>query len=269
MRGMNPIDVYKLQVEGYNELTAYKDAERELAILTDKIKAGLSKDVAKQRRLQEQLDTSSVKDLVDAGLFQAIVEDVNLDDIEHKNAIARQVDDQVQKAPKWIRTGTNWAFMTQRSPMFKMMMQATQYSDFVARYAMMATLKETYRKEGMSESDAHEKALNIAIDTFINYELPDSKIISYANKMGFVMFTKYFIGIQNAIRNTGKGNPLHMALAILGQSALGIDLEDPTDASIINKNYSGLLHFAPVMDAATELLNPSLAQVAGVSIFGK
>jgi hypothetical protein len=55
------------------------------------------------------------------------------------------------------------------------------------------------------------------------------------------MFMKYFIGIQKAIAHLAKGHPLKFLMLVLGQEAL-VDIPDPTDAHLLNKNYEMMLY---------------------------
>jgi hypothetical protein len=52
------------------------------------------------------------------------------------------------------------------------------------------------------------------------------------------------------------------------QAVMDIDVEDPTDVSLISKNYGNMFHFAPVVDAMIELGKPSLLQVGDEFVWG-
>jgi hypothetical protein len=79
------------------------------------------------------------------------------------------------------------------------------------------------KKKGHSEQ-AIMKTLRNA---FINYNKPNSPLMEWANQVGLVMFTKYYIRIQRFIVSFGKENPFKTILA------LGIDgyLGDPATAN--------------------------------------
>ena len=270
LMGVSPTDMFKLKIEGFERLNEYKQHEFEHLKLLKRKEAGLPINENQIRILQETMNRNPIKPLIDAGMYQAIVEDVEIEEeIRQGNVILTQLEDVMQRAPKWVRTGADWLYMTPRSPIFKVLLKSTQYSDLVARYATYHGLREKYVRQGMSQESADKQALDYSIDAFINYELPDSRLVNYLNKMGLVMFTKYFTRIQNVLKRTIKDNPINVAGLMGMETMLNIDIETPFDASFIEKSYSNMFHWNPVYDAMTELAQPSLIQVGDKYLWGR
>jgi hypothetical protein len=234
--GMNPLDVLRLQIDGVRELKKYNDWNKELIQLEAAKKAGnlQGKNIDRIELLTGYMQDSAVRDLIDAGLFQAIVEDANVEDLKASSRFVRKIDEKLVNAPAFMRTGFNYLYMTERTLPFKVMTTATQYSDFVARYALYNSMKN----KGMKRDVALQKVT----DAFINYGAPDSKLIQYLNDMGLVMFTKYFLRIQRVIRTGIADHPVNFLLALLAQEFILGDTDDITDQSIFTKNYTGIAH---------------------------
>lgn len=231
MLGVNPYETIKLQLQAIDALKQYKANEKELVAMELQESMGKPIDKVRKKRLKFEMETSSIRDMMDAGLFQAIIEDVPVGEIENPNKVARFFDNLSKDWNPYVRTGLSYAFISRDTPVFKAMMLATQYSDFVARYSVYHVLTQKNIAKGMTEVQAKEKALDTAIDAFINYDLPDSKLIQYANDIGLVMFTKYLQRIQRVIRQGVTKHPLSFTMALLGQEAL-MDVSDPTDSSV-------------------------------------
>ena len=261
MMGMYPWDVAKMQWEGAVSLRKFMANAKKLREMELAEKTGKIVDKAEMNALRKEMDGSPIKPLIDKGLFQAITEDIDLDAIDHKSKTARYFDDIVSKTPQWLQTGTSYAFLTQKSPLYKAMMISTQYSDFVARYGVYNMLIDRYKKEGMTIEQAKDKALNRALDAFINYDLPDSKVIRYMNDIGLVMFTKYLVRIQKVVREGIVENPVQFIGAILGQELIA-DIDDPTNHSLLVTNPFSALH-SP-LSTIEEFIKPSGLQAVGL-----
>lgn len=234
--GMNPVDVAKFQLDGVRELREYRNSFKELTKLQIKQRSGLasSADNNRAQLLQTQLDKSPVKDLMDEGLFQSIIEDTNAEDGKAGSVIETKITEYLQDKHKFVKEGFNWTYMSERNPLYKTLLTGTQYSDFVARYS----LYQAYRIKGIPKKTAIERVN----DAFINYGIPDSKLLQYMNDMGFVMFTKYFLRIQRVIKEGVQEKPLNFMLALIGQEYLIGDVEDVMDQSLFDKDWGNVVH---------------------------
>ncbi len=162
-------------------------------------------------RLKDALEHNPVKELIDAGLMPSIVEDVSPDDdmYSYKSRLVHYVDDHSSKLNKHVLGAAKTVYMAKDTQMYKALRHATQLSDFVARYALYA--HKMSRKDNPMSKD---EALQLASDSFVNYDLPSHRKLQYMNDMGFVMFTKYYLRIQKVIAHLYAENP-GRALALL------------------------------------------------------
>lgn len=248
MMGENPVEVTKLTLEGVRELTEYVKGIKQLVDIEAKEAAGIAtkEDLRRKNTIKENLDKSAVKDLVDAGFYTSIVEELETE-VEDKGLIARFLNDKLESTPRIVRDGLNLLYLTENSLPFKLISVATQYSDFSARYAQY----HLSVRRGIDK----DKALKQARDYYVNYHKPNGRFLEWANQMGFVMFTKYFTRIQKAIRDYGTTHPLKALLFITGQYAYIGDVGDITDQSLLVKDLS-ILFYNP-FEAPLNVITPS------------
>ena len=133
-----------------------------------------------------------------------IVEDVDPDTnhYSYKSKLQKKVDEYTSEVPQSVKTVAKWAFVSPDTPLYKLLNNATQFSDFSSKYVMYK-----YYTQKAKEKLSHDDALNIASDNFINYDVPTSRGLQYLNDMGVVMFTKYNIRIQKALFQLLKKRP--------------------------------------------------------------
>ncbi len=256
--GGNLKDVFSMQATGIVELNRYIDNRKLISKLEAKgIAKGLTgKEKEKLARLKSTLTEGSIGDLIDAGLYQAIVEDVGMSDVKSSNRLAKWADAKLDDAGvgSWVKTGVHYAYMSEKTSPFQLMQRATAYSDFVARYAMyhMAVEKtrKRFKKKNGRDMSAEElarakKAIIKEIrNAFINYSKPDSAVLKWFNDMGLVMFTKYALRIQKVWKDGIAKHPLRFMLAAVGQEIAGLNLDDIADKSMLDRGPGGLL-FTP------------------------
>ena len=163
----------------------------------------------KQRRaeLEDSLARNPVKPLIDAGLFQTIVEDVNQvdDPYSYKSKLTEYVESKTQWVPALVKGTAKTVAMSHDTPLYQLLSKGTQFSDFMARYALYQHL--TLRKRNPI---SHDTALLRAQDAFVNYDVPTHKWLQFANDMGILPFTKYYLRIQKVIWQMYKEQPARM-----------------------------------------------------------
>lgn len=144
-------------------------------------------------RLHNSIANNPMSEFIGKGINPGIVEDIdnNQDRYSYQNQLADKFSTQYNKLPTLLRKTAENMLVTPSTPLYQFLHSATQYSDFAAKY----TLYEHLRSKGLDET----KALNVASDNFIDYDVPSSKYLQYANDMGLVMFTKYNLRIQKAL----------------------------------------------------------------------
>ena len=124
--------------------------------------------------------------------------------------------------------------MTHDTKLYQIMSQGTQLSDFVARYTLFQHLQNR-RKNPLSMAEAAVEA----IDSFINYDLPSNRWLQYANDMGIVRFTKYYLRIQSVLMRLYQQNPARaMFLATIENLFDG--MQTVMDSSLWNRIGSPL-----------------------------
>lgn len=155
-------------------------------------------------RVTDSLERNPAKSLMDAGLMPTIVEDLDTsDDIySYKSQLASKIEGVVNMVPEGVRNVGKEIYATKDSWYFQKMNRATQLSDFVARYTLIQHAMNRKRNP-LSEADA----IHYASEAFINYDLPSHRYLNYANSMGLVMFTKYYMRVQRMIMFLMKENP--------------------------------------------------------------
>ena len=106
-----------------------------------------------------------MKPYMDAGMMSTIVEDVAMlqEETGYTNKEQQFIQDIRSKIPKPILTSFDWLFINSNTPLHKLMVDANQFTDFAAKYALAKHLQ----KEGMS----FENALSEAQESFINFDL--------------------------------------------------------------------------------------------------
>ena len=221
-------EVFKLQVASFRNLNRYLEMEKKLEQLRIENKLGAKNDNI-IRRLEKEQKLNPVYDLMEAGMYQAIVEDLGQREFKSSSKLARAIDTKTKNMPTWVKNGVNWLYITEKTGLFQTMTKATQMSDFVAR----ATEYELLQRRGVSKEDAKL----IVLDAFVNYSKPSSSREEYLNNMGLFMFTKYAKRIQRAIRHSGKKKPLNIILSAIGQEYF-FDLDDIYDQSIFTRSYN-------------------------------
>lgn len=258
--GMSPLKVAKLQMEGVRELNDFLSKSKERIRLSSLIEAGKGTEEMKRRvtALANDLETSPAKKLIDEGFYSTIVEDVNIDEFRAQSRIEKAIDDKLEHLPQLVQDGLNLMFITEKTKLYKALNMATQYSDFVARYAHYHLMKS----KGIRE----EVAIKTIRDAYINYNKPNSRMIEYMNQIGLLMFTKYFTRIQKAIKAEFKSNPLRSTLEVLLHANVAGMPDDIMDQSMFVKHYGALLH-SP-FDNMMQFMMPSGAE-ALVAIYKK
>jgi len=216
------------------ELTERDKLQRRLDV-TKHLTPGAKKQIqGRINTLQANLDANPVKELIDEGIFQNIVEDINPD--ENNFGIKKQLEDFVDPIrekyiPNVVTEVFKQAYLTKDTFIYKKLLQATQYSDFVARYTLY---QHNLTKKGMSK----QEALLDIVETFINYDVPTSPELQWLNDMGFLMFTKFLFRIQKVIFKLIKDNPANALALHALQRGFG-EVSDITDSNLVTTSLFG------------------------------
>lgn len=206
---------------------------------TPSIQARVRKLEAEKVTLEDSIERNPVRDLIKSGIYQSIIEDVELvnDQYSYKTKIEEWVSPLTDKVPTSVKKIASYAALTQDTKAYKFLRRSTQLSDFAARYA----LHQTNLENGMSR----EASLNRIEDVFVNYDLPTHKSIQYLNDIGGLFFTKFFLRIQKIIYHTLVNNPARILGLTYIQDIFG-NLSDIADSSIIFRDIFSMFNFNPL-----------------------
>lgn len=199
--GVNPADIVKDTITSVKAGSEYRKSTAELIKLQNRQRIDVGNADAIQQRidmLQQRIERNPLIDVINAGMFSGVVEDIDADNeaYTYSSGLQRKFEDKIDKIPKTVRTVAKHAFVQPGTPLYQFLHSATQYGDFAAKYSMY----KHYTKQGKNMM-SHDKAIAMAQNNFINYDVPTSKGMQYANDMGLVMFTKYNLRIQRALFN--------------------------------------------------------------------
>lgn len=260
VKGMPHTYMAKNQALALRELTNYQRDLSERDLIERKLK--LFKLTTDQRntlevklaRLNDDLTNNPIRDLIDEGIFQSITEDI--DDVAsihtYQDRLLRKFSGVINRTPEFLKKTYAQANMNEDTTAFKALMKATQYSDFIARFAL-----HKYNTEVKKISK--EESLKDIVETFVNYDIPTSKQLQYLNDIGLFMFSKFLFRIQKVIFKIIKEHPAKTLALLVLQNAFG-NISDVMDSNLITGSLVGRVHlFDEPFDSATELSGLNIA----------
>lgn len=246
--------------------------------------------------LTSEMEKSEVKELFDVGMYQAVIEDVNMYKLGDSNKISDGMDKLLKKTPTIVRTPLQILYLSKETAWYKANQEVLQLSDLVARDVMNRKQKWIEKEQAngnkplplayrklvgrMSERDKtralkgeeREQFFRIAersrhinlLHSFVNYTLPNGKGEEYLNRIGVLMFTKYFKRIQHVIADASLRHPIRSTIT-LAATAFLLDVDKIQDQALIVKavddNDFGLFGILPVynpVDTLMRVVNPPL-----------
>lgn len=237
LRGVPLREIARGKAEGIQATVAYQTARRERDSLQRQVDfgyiTGQARMEAEQRivELDDELERNPVKVLVDAGMFQTLVEDIGIeeDPYSYKSKLDRWVGKKTGWVPGPVKTAGRFMFMTHDTALYQFLNRATVFSDFTSRYVLHKHLSERQA----NRLDSGEIITQVR-EAFVNYDVPTHRTIQYLNDMGIVPFTKYYLRIQVVIFQMLREAP-GRALALLGLQNLFGDISDILDSSVLNR----------------------------------
>lgn len=183
---------------GHQAATQYRRDFAEVEQLRYQVAMGVSdKPLAETQRklavVQARLQNNPVGRYIQAGLLPSIVEDIAVTEAGHFDLRNKARDKVRGYIPTKIRGVANEVFMQPGSQVYQGLNTLTQLSDFSARVALMEHWKET--KDARPFNDQVLWAMN----EFVWYDLPSDTRLEWANEVGLVMFSKYFLRVQKVL----------------------------------------------------------------------
>lgn len=266
MHGMSNEDIVNYQVEAFKAVMDYERDRSALAQLKIKMDTGYTQGdeeeiEAEIIRLESELAKNPVKELIDAGLKPTLVDDVNMEDnpYSYKSQLTEWIEDNTSTWNKQMLAAGKVMYMTHDTTLYKLLSKSTQYSDFLARYALFKH-QTTRKKNPLSKADS----LYEVSEAFVNYDINLPKWADYADRMGILPFIKYFLSIQRVIYKLAKEHPVDVLSTVLLFNVLG-DLTTVIDSSALlrvgnNPLDTGALGYpSSLTDLAT--LQPALSLI--------
>jgi hypothetical protein len=239
--GINPVTIVKDWVFAVTNVRAYQKLNSQLIQAQADLAGGKDPIALKQRigALKAELKANVMNPYINAGLLSSIVEDVNIQQGEYTYASAfkQTVDEKTQWIPKPVKTAAKVLTIAPSTKLYQFLATTTQLSDFVAKYSMSKHLQANGTDINASIIEASK--------TFINYDVPTSQGLQYANDMGLFMFTKFFLRIQAVLmkllgKRAGSAIAQHLlvenltgAEGILSPIAYGHIGNNPIESSVL------------------------------------
>ncbi len=191
--------------------------------------------------LEERIAANPLKELIDAGVYQTIVEDIDMEDSRHtfKGKFDKFIEPVSSKLGKtkqgrFIKDLGNNLIMSHETDAYKFLRNATQLSDFVARYVL--------HKHNVNNKKMSQKAsIDMIIEIFINYDLPTHKWIQYGNDMGFLWFTKYKIRDQKVIAYLYRNRSAQLLTLWAAENVVLGEVPSLDDSNIVTYGIGGNL----------------------------
>ena len=233
-KALSALNEYQKKLEKRDKFTLEL---RDNPNLSAAVKKSIKEEIT---QLTSDINTNPIKDLVDEGIFQSIIEDIAPEgEFSHKRKILDKIGPVVDKhIPDTVTEVFKQIAMTQDTFIYKKLLQATQYSDFIARYAL-------YQHLTINKNIPKEKAIVEIVDTFINYDIPTSPELQWLNDMGILMFTKFLFRIQRVILRTFIDNPINaMALQVIQDAT--INVADIPESSLFVSSIGARWNFSPI-----------------------
>jgi hypothetical protein len=227
MLGVPMTDIIRDQAEAFRGAVEYQKDTKEVHSL----EAILANDQRPNRRtldqqriaeLKNRIHKNPVRELVESGVYQTIVEDIDTSEgqFTYKSQFSEKVGNLTEpltsKLHPNIKTVAKNMYMTHDSKTYKMLNQAAVLSDFTARYALHKHYT-TRTEDQLSSKDSIAKVVSI----FIDYDLPTHQGMQYANDMGLVWFSKYNFRLQKILMETLRENPARVLMLLALQSSMG------------------------------------------------
>lgn len=279
INGHNPVTAAAMDTENLQLLTRYMQLQKEVNVLDLKKDIGEATDYekAKLTRYRAEMENSPVHELVQEGLFSAIVEDNSKKDQDSIKFMIRKIKENpiMQKAIKTkfgdavnmdtlLGQATGQIWMREGTPIYDFIYTMTQYSDFVSRLTDYRIGMANMRKnKAIADNPTlasryRELLIQQIRDDYINYDIPQSKLMNYVNAMGITFFTKYFFRIQRVIRRIATRRPL-MTFAMFAGKA-HFDLPDNIfNQSVVSKKYSVIPR--GLVENVEEAVKPQLFEI--------
>lgn len=240
--GIAPTAIARDSAIAFRAGKAYREDMEELRDIEAKLRSGFGNRAELEHRyaqVQDSLARNPLREFIESGTMPTIVDDVeiNQDDYSFKSAAGKRIKSYTDQIPEGLKAVGKTAIMSPGTVGHNFMSAATQYSDFMARYVV-------YNHMRNEEKMSHDKAVQEAMQMFIQYDLPSSPQMQWLNDVGLLMFAKFAIRFQHVMMKVLRKNPAFVMTQTLLLNLL-TDLETVLDPNILNKGL-GLFSSGPL-----------------------
>jgi len=164
--------------------------------------------------VESKLSNNPANLLIESGIMPSLVDDIETDltSTAFPGEPEKQIRESFEKLPESMQKVGKALFLTDDQSSYKLLNNAVKMTDYVARY----TLYQNYtQNDGM----AHEDAMALVGEEFINFDTPTHKTLQYLNDMGIVWFSKYQLRVLKQIKNLVVDAPFTtIATFVIGSS---------------------------------------------------
>jgi hypothetical protein len=256
--GVPPLYMHKKIKEAWSNINKYRDDKSELRILEENKSIGNKYSQSRINTLKQMINSNPVRAIVEEGAFQQIVEDVDIHDSDNKNIVSTNLMKLMKYVPKRLRPIVEEMYAVKGSNVRESANKITIYSDFLFRYAQYHWLTKDAAKINKNNSKdllTHDEAIKKIMETYIDYDVPTSRLLQYTNDIALTPFTKFYMRVQRVYWKLLKSNPSNVALELAFEEIVG-NTEDIGDSFFINKSPFSKIRF-DFEGEIEELMNPS------------
>lgn len=284
MNGANPIRVMKMTFDNLIHTHEYMKTRKELATLLMKkdLHKATKSEINKIEILQERLKANPVASIIQYGFLQDIIEDASSNDMKNLKKITQKITNSrvYEMIPDVVKKGIKWMYMPEGTPVYDLMANLTQISDFASRvteyqlrmekapskFIKHKNIDGEYEMIPNDEYDKYkDRLINELWEAFVNYDVPQSSLMQYLNDTGITMFTKYGFRIQKAIRSSLFRNPIGAIMFLLTGSMIDYG-DNIMEQNIFQKHWSSLFH-NPLMNYVEAIVPMPAQYLTGMTKF--
>lgn len=222
--GLQHIKQYNHSLNRLAELHHQNDITKDV-----KAKAKIESEI---KILQESLNKSPVKPLVDEGILTSITLENQRDEKEFDYIPQFQRKLGMDRF-KETKVGKVWSnvMVQDGSTTHEFMEQALDLGDFVAKYALYTHLTKNRQFK-------HERAMNVIRDEFVNYSYNRGRVFDFMNQTGLTWFLSYKLGIQKIFFRNLRRNFLRTSAVYAGAKGLGTNQVVPLQNLLLDGSLS-------------------------------
>ncbi len=237
----------KLIMEKYVEMKRYMNIQKEL--METRAKLGVAIDDPEKtailnkkiKVLSAQIKELTIAPLIEAGEFSTVTDaGTRPEEIEFMSGkLGEWLEQKIDKLPEGVKELGEQVFMTKNTALYRILEEATQFQDFIAKAIVYDHVKAEKIKEGELEDLAKKQALAEVREEFVDYDKLAGRDRQYLENIGMLWFYNYKLRIiKSAVRNIRR-NPFNTLVAFGVINATGLPMGLPITDNLFAKILSG------------------------------